>query len=384
MTMTMFFCFVLVVSPDLTDGDLGFSQSKFTAIHGRVNEGQNFTDLLMEMTVNARDIAALVKAAKPIFDAHSLHPNHFWWAYFPLSEKRPRYFVYQESPQHLILFQLSEPVGVYRRSRETTGVERTARITVEKSLYEALEESGHPTQLAMGLRDMFYPEINLGRLRKGDAFHFIYEEKQVAGQPVGIGPIQAACFTHRGKAHYRFLVEEQVIDEQGFANVLPFLTSPLKRGVLSSPYTKKRFHPVLKRYTPHFGTDFSAPRGTPVLALAKGVVTEASYDRYNGNFVKIRHNSTYDTQYLHMVRKAKNIRPGTSVKQGQVIGYVGNTGLAAGNHVCLRFWKNGRQVDFRKQRFTTRGRVKYQGKDSEIKQWKRRLDALSVSGRKRG
>ena len=384
MTMIMFFGLVLAVSPELTDRDVGFSQSKFTAIHGRVDEGQNFTDLLMEMAVSQRDIAVLVQAAKPVFDVHSLHPNHFWWAYFSHSEKQPRYFVYQETPQNLILFQLSEPMGVFRRSRETTGVERTARITIEKSLYEALNASPHPTQLAMGLRDMFYPEINLNRLRKGDAFHFIYQEKQVAGQPVGLGPIKAACFTRGGKAHYRFLVEEQVIDERGFANVLPFLTSPLKKGVLSSPYTKKRFHPVLKRYTPHFGTDFSAPRGTPVLALAKGVVTQASYDRYNGNFVKIRHNSTYDTQYLHMVRRAKNIQPGAAVKQGQVIGYVGNTGLAAGNHVCLRFWKNGRQVDFLKQRFSTEGRVKHQGMTKEIKHWKRRLEALSASGRKRG
>ncbi|MBK7956789.1 MAG: M23 family metallopeptidase [Bacteroidetes bacterium] len=131
-----------------------------------------------------------------------------------------------------------------------------------------------------------------------------------------------------------------------------FLKAPLKFDRISSRFTRQRFHPVQKVWKAHLGTDFAAPKGTPIMATADGVVQEARFKVFNGNFVKIKHNATYTTQYLHMSRIGKGMRPGARVSQGQVIGYVGATGLASGPHVCYRFWKNGVQVDALKQNVT--------------------------------
>ena len=124
-----------------------------------------------------------------------------------------------------------------------------------------------------------------------------------------------------------------------------FLKAPVRYRRISSRYNPRRFHPVLKRYKGHYGTDYAADPGTKIMAVADGVVTKASYTKNNGNYVKIRHDKTYETQYLHMQGFARGIKSGTRVSQGDVIGYVGSTGLATGPHVCFRFWKNGKQVD---------------------------------------
>ncbi len=134
-------------------------------------------------------------------------------------------------------------------------------------------------------------------------------------------------------------------DEDGQSLRKAFLRTPVKYSRISSRYTQRRFHPVQKRYKAHLGTDYAAPTGTEIRTVGDGIVEEARYSQYNGNYVKIKHNGTYSTQYLHMSRIASGMKPGTKVKQGQVIGYVGSTGLATGPHLCFRFWKNGRQVD---------------------------------------
>ena len=139
-------------------------------------------------------------------------------------------------------------------------------------------------------------------------------------------------------------------DEKGNSLKRMFLKAPLKFSRISSAYTLKRFHPVLKVFKAHLGTDYAAPTGTPILSVADGVVTDAKYNMNNGNYVKIKHNATYTTQYLHMSRIAAGMRPGKRVRQGDVIGFVGSTGLATGPHLCFRFWKNGVQVDPKKEK----------------------------------
>jgi len=123
------------------------------------------------------------------------------------------------------------------------------------------------------------------------------------------------------------------------------LKAPLRFSRISSRFTNRRYHPVLKRYRPHHGTDYAAPTGTPVHSVGDGVVQFAAYKGYNGNYVKVRHNATYTTGYLHLSRIADGIRPGTRVQQGETIGYVGNTGLSTGPHLDYRFWKNGQAID---------------------------------------
>jgi len=146
-------------------------------------------------------------------------------------------------------------------------------------------------------------------------------------------------------------------DETGKSLRKAFLIAPVEYKRISSSFSYRRFHPVQKRYKAHLGTDYAADTGTPIMATGDGVVTEARYGQYNGNYVKIRHNGTYTTQYLHMSKIKTGIRPGVPVKQGDIIGFVGSTGLASGPHVCYRFWKNGEQVDHRREKIPSVGPI---------------------------
>ena len=164
-----------------------------------------------------------------------------------------------------------------------------------------------------------------------------------------MGDVKAAYFNHLGQDFYAYPFNDTGFDDyfdQDGKNLRKFfLKTPVKNSRISSKYSKNRFHPVQKRWKAHKGTDYAAPRGTPIWSTADGVVVASTYSKYNGNYVKVRHNGTYTTQYLHMSKIAKGVKVGTHVKQGETIGYVGSTGLATGPHVCYRFWKNGSQVD---------------------------------------
>jgi murein DD-endopeptidase MepM/ murein hydrolase activator NlpD len=166
---------------------------------------------------------------------------------------------------------------------------------------------------------------------------------------VGLGKIKGAFFEHYGNPYYAINYEQksgiEYFDPDGKSLRKALLKYPVEFTRISSRYTGRRFHPVQKRYKAHLGTDFAAPTGTPIRSVGDGIILEARYGKYNGNYVKVKHNGIYSTQYLHMSKIARGIKPGTKVKQGQVIGYVGSTGLARGSHLCFRFWKNGVQVD---------------------------------------
>ena len=201
--------------------------------------------------------------------------------------------------------------------------------------------------------DVFAWQIDFFRITPGDTYNIIYTEEVIDGEVVGVKDIKAARFTHNKKPFFAFSYDQGLgndfFDDQGKSLRKTFLRSPLKFYRISSKYQKKRFHPVLKRYRDHLGTDYAAPRGTSIFSVADGKVIEARYTRNNGYYVKIKHNNIFSTQYLHMSKFAKGIKPGRLVKQGEIIGYVGSTGLATGPHVCFRFWRNGRQVDPYKQ-----------------------------------
>jgi murein DD-endopeptidase MepM/ murein hydrolase activator NlpD len=215
-----------------------------------------------------------------------------------------------------------------------------------------MKENNLDQELILSLADVYAWTIDFYHLQKGDAFKVIYTERLVEGKFVGIDRIIAAEFTHRKSPLRAYLFEsdgtDDYYDDEGNSLRKAFLRAPVKFSRISSRYSKKRFHPVQKRYKAHLGTDYAAPTGTPILATGDGVVIAATYTKSNGNYIKIRHNGTYTTQYLHMSKRKSKL--GDRVKQGDVIGYVGSTGLATGPHVCYRFWKNGKQVNPYKQK----------------------------------
>lgn len=241
-------------------------------------------------------------------------------------------------------------IAYYEKQIDTTEIQFSAII--QKSVAKTFKENKIDYKLIDRLNKSFNNNFNLYALRKGDTLQFIYDQLSINGQFLDYGHVQAVCVKQKKKKFYAidYFIEDdssyQYVDDKGKYLKTAFIKSPLlKGGNIVSRFNLHRFHPVLLVEKAHLGTDFAAPQGAPIIATASGIVEDAQFSQNNGNYVKIRHDRTYETQYLHMSRFAKSIRKGVRVQQGQVIGYVGSTGLSTGPHVCYRFWKNGTQVD---------------------------------------
>jgi murein DD-endopeptidase MepM/ murein hydrolase activator NlpD len=229
---------------------------------------------------------------------------------------------------------------------------KSVSVAVTGALWNDLQKAGADPALTMQLADVFQWSVDFYRIQKDDRFTVVYEERTVDGERYGQPRILGVRYKGGDvvKEAFRFASDSTHVayyDSEGNSLRKAFLKAPLKFSRMSSGFTQRRFHPVQKRFKAHLGTDYAAPYGTPILAVGDGVVEKAGWGAGNGNFVKIRHNGMYSTQYLHM-RKVL-VKSGQRVSQGQTIGEVGSTGLATGPHVCYRFWKNGVQVDHRKE-----------------------------------
>jgi len=322
-----------------------------------VKDGQAFGNVLDDLGVPYRTVMNLLDMGEDDFDARRWRAGDAYWVFSSRdSAHRADYFVYEANKTEYVLFGLRDSLFVERFERPVTVKEREVSGVITSSLYATLESQDVSPAVAVRLSEIYAWTIDFFRIQKEDRFEIIFEERYVDDTVfVGTGRILAARFVHSGKPLYAFRYENEGANIRDYYNPegeslrRAFLRAPLEFGRITSRYTMNRFHPVQRRNKPHLGTDYAAPTGTPILSTARGQVIAAAYTRFNGNYVKVRHNSTYTTQYLHMSRIAKGIKPGVYVDQGQVIGYVGQTGLATGPHVCYRFWKNGRQVDPYKQ-----------------------------------
>lgn len=230
--------------------------------------------------------------------------------------------------------------------------------TVETKTMAAIIESGLGItfirnnlnlQMIKKIENIFAWSIDLFRLKDGDRFKIIYKQEYLDGKPHQILDIEAAYFVQGQDEYFAFRYKEnntyEYFNESGQSLKKSFLKSPIKYGGVITSGFGLRVHPVRKKSRMHLGTDFAAPEGTPIVSVADGVIIKAAFTANNGNYVKVKHDRTYTTQYLHMTKWADGMKPGRRVKQGDVIGYVGSTGLATGPHVCFRFWKNNQQVN---------------------------------------
>ena len=313
-----------------------------------IKRNQTFSTILAAHSVPSGVISRVIEKARPVFNLRHLQAGKPLRIYQDAAEQTARLVVYQANPEKYIVFDLRDSLKVYEGRHPITVTRRAVSGVINSSPYQTLEAQGANPALAVYLSNVFAWQIDFYRIQRGDRFNIIYDEREVAGKSIGVDII-AARFEHAGKDFYAFNFEaddnDGYYDERGRTLKRAFLKAPLEYSRISSRYSLRRFHPVQKRYKPHLGTDYAAPTGTPIRATANGVVIAASYTRGNGRYVKIRHNQTYTTGYLHMSRIAKGIRKGRSVQQGEVIGYVGSTGLATGPHLCYRFWMNDKQVD---------------------------------------
>ena len=349
-----------VQTVSLATDEFGVPISELSVIQETVRRNETFSDLLTPYDVGYERIVNLAREGRDVFDVRRLKSGRPYRVYTD-SSGTGRYLVYQPNLASYVVFDLGEEPSIRMEERDVLVRQRSIDGVIEESLYMTLiGQDIHPT-VANRMADVFAWQIDFSRLQKGDSFRILFEEQYVGDHLFDIGDVLAARFVHRGEDYFAFHYQNDVVDEHydetGKSLRKAFLIAPVEYKRISSGFTRRRFHPVQKRYKAHLGTDYAADPGTPINATGDGVVTEARYGQYNGNYVKIRHNGTFTTQYLHMSKIKSGIRPGVRVKQGDVIGFVGSTGLATGPHVCYRFWKNGEQVDHRREKIPSVGPI---------------------------
>lgn len=339
----------LPVSPSV----YGIPLDGFQLERAEVKPGSTFSDLLAPVGIGATIVDSLVRMAAPIFNVNMIRAGHpIAFIYSDDTARTPAYFVYESDPVDHMVFDLRPPYGVHMEKREVHPEERSISVTVTGALWNDLVDAGASPALAAKLSQVFAWTVDFYRIQKDDRFTMVYRQNTVDGKDYGDPELLGVRYEGDGDSAEAFLYDGDnekggYYDEAGKSLRKAFLQAPLKFSRISSGFSMHRYHPIQHRMKAHLGTDYAAPYGTPIMSTGDGVVEKAGRTAGNGNYVKIRHNSTYETQYLHM-RKIL-VKVGQRVKQGQEIGEVGSTGLATGPHVCYRFWKNGQQVDPRKQ-----------------------------------
>ena len=328
----------------------GMVVDNYTVIEDKIKRNEVLGDILEAYNVPANIIHQVSQLSRNVFDVRKIAPNKKYTLICAQdSLKTAKALVYEPNLIDYIVFNFDDTLRVDVCKRDVVILEKNIVGEIESNLSETIENLGISHELTNKFVDIFGWQVDFQRLQKGDKFKLIYEEAQVEGVSVGIKEINAIYFEHSGSPYYAFPFDQgegmDYFDDEGKSLRKALLKYPIEFTRISSRYTMNRFHPVQKRWKAHLGTDFAAPTGTPIRSVGDGIIEEAQYKSNNGNYVKIRHNGTYTTQYLHMSRIAEGVRAGTRIRQGQTIGYVGSTGLATGPHLCYRFWKNGVQVD---------------------------------------
>jgi murein DD-endopeptidase MepM/ murein hydrolase activator NlpD len=330
----------------------GYVVNDLEILTDTIKNGQSFGEILNENNVSFSQIYHINEAIKDSFDVRGLRAGKPYTILCNDSLGEPEAFIYQQNKVDYVVVNLKDSVYVKKEKLKVTTKERELAGVITSSLSNALDEQGVSIMVGLNMSDIYAWSIDFFRLQKGDRFKVIYEEKFINDTVyAGMGKIKAAYFEHGKQPFYAFpFVADSTknfndyYDDSGKTLRKAFLKAPLKfSSRISSRYDLKRFIKFYGRVKPHRGTDFPAARGTPIIATANGTVVASTRRGGNGNFVKIRHNGTYSTQYLHM--KKRKVKVGDVVKQGDVIGWVGMTGNTSGPHVCYRFWKNGKQVD---------------------------------------
>ena len=335
----------------------GYTLNDYTVKRDTVKKGDSFGSILENNNLFYPQIYNIVQKAKKVFDVRRINLGKPYTILFSKdSVKTPKVLIYQPNLIDYVVVSLTDSLFAEKKSKAVKLKEFEAEGVITSSLSETMEEKKLSPLLSNELSEIYAWTIDFFRLEKGDNFKIIYSAKFVDDSiAVGLNRIHSAYFEHRGKPFYAIEFETdpkrglfEYFDENGKNLRRAFLRAPVQFSRISSRYNLKRKIAYYGRVRPHLGTDFAAPRGTPIRATASGTVTKASYTRSNGNYIKIKHNGTYSTQYLHMDKRG--VKVGEFVKQGDYIGTVGMTGNTSGPHVCYRFWKNGKQVDPLKQK----------------------------------
>lgn len=316
-------------------------------VEGKVKTGQFFSVLMENLGMGGRQIYNLADASKKVFDVTTIRVGNQYKAYY--ENDVLKYFVYKKDKITEILFDCTN-LKTYELKKEVTKVDKYVDVTIKSSLWADMVKAGASPEVIMKLAEIYAWTVDFFGLQKNDRFRVLYTEKVSGEESMGLEAVKYAIFSRRGKdigmVMYKSKGQANVWwTDKGESMRKAFLKAPLKFTRVSSGFTYARKHPVTGKIRPHTAVDYAAPMGTPVMTIGDGVVLSCKYEGAGGNTVRIKHNSTYTTAYLHLSRYAKGLKAGDRVRQGEVIGYVGSTGRSTGPHLDFRIWKNGKPID---------------------------------------
>ncbi|MEC5164532.1 murein DD-endopeptidase MepM/ murein hydrolase activator NlpD [Flavobacterium sp. PL11] len=342
-----------IVKPVSKKEEFGFVYADFNVVRDTIKKGDTFGTIIDKQNIGDHRVYDIIAAIKDSIDVRNIRYNKPFTLLRSKSKKHKlQVFIYQpDALTYYVIDMRDTIIKAYKKTKPVTIKRRTIGGVLKESLSETLGNAKIEGALASKIAKIYAYSIDFMKLKKGDRFALTFTERFINDTVYdGVEELEASFFEYRGKIIYAFPFAQnpnsdkvEYYDEQGKTLRNFFLKSPIKFSRISSRFSSSRFHPVQHRWKAHKGTDYAAPRGTPITTTAGGVVEQSGYTAGNGNFVKVKHNGTYSTQYLHMSKIL--VRRGQRVTQGQVIGLVGSTGLATGPHVCYRFWQNGVQVD---------------------------------------
>ncbi|WP_066630589.1 M23 family metallopeptidase [Labilibacter marinus] len=338
--------------PEPIELKFGLPVDSFNIENSRVKRNEFLASILLRYDIPYKQIDLLANKSKDTFDVRKIKVGNPYTVFMDKDTLRnARYFVYEIDKVNYVVYDLSDSITVTTGQKPVRKVQKTATGVITSSLWNAMTENNASPVLSLELSDIYAWTVDFFGIENGDFFKVMYTEDYVDSVSVGISSIEAALFHHRGDDYYAFNFQEDsatynYFDEKGKSLRKAFLKAPLKFSRISSRFSNSRYHPVLKIRRPHHGIDYAAPKGTHVFSIGDGrVIAKAYQAKGGGNYLKIKHNSVYTTVYMHLNGFAKGISKGDKVKQGQLIAYVGSTGLSTGPHLDFRVFKNGKPID---------------------------------------
>jgi murein DD-endopeptidase MepM/ murein hydrolase activator NlpD len=329
----------------------GINVDSLSLIKDKVKKNENLSDILLRHDVPYKRIHDLATNTREVFDVRKIRSGN---KYTLIKDQDTThndllYFVYEESATSYVVYSFEDSIRAYKGEKEVERRIAYAQGEIESSLWNALVEAESDPFVAVELSEVYAWVIDFFGIQKGDSFTIKYEQLYVDNEKIGVGRVLSSLFHHMGEDYYSFYYMQDSLgdyfDEEAQSLQRTFLKAPLKYRRISSKFSNSRLHPILKIRRPHHGVDYAAPKGTPVVSIGDGVVTKARKSGGAGKMVKVKHNGTYTTAYLHLSGYGKGVKEGAHVKQGQIIGYVGSTGLSTGPHLDFRVYKNGQAID---------------------------------------
>jgi len=328
----------------------GIPSDSFDLVSGHIKRNGFISEILLKHGVSMQEIDQALKNSRSVFNVRKIRSGNNYILFCAKdSSARARYLVYEHDPTTCYVFSFNDSLNITPFRKEIKSEIKYSSGTIETSLWDAMINGGLHPSLVVELSEVFAWTVDFFGLQKGDGFKVIYEEFFIDGKSLGIGKIYGAQFNRTGYSitAIPFIQDgkESFFDIAGNSLRKAFLKAPLQFSRISSHFSSARMHPILRIVRPHYGVDYAAPIGTPVHAIGDGKIISTTTENGSGKMVKIQHNSVYATGYMHLSRFGDSISPGKFVKQGDIIGYVGSSGLSTGPHLDFRFYMNGSPVD---------------------------------------